>query len=74
MLPSLRVRDFLPIGRLDVELCPGLCSLTGTMGAGKSVLIDALSLALGSYAGSGIIRPGAKRLTTGAKVEAESPL
>ena len=61
MLLSLGVRDLLLIDRLDVEFRPGLCALTGETGAGKSILLDALGLALGARAESGLIRPGAER-------------
>ena len=47
MLIHLSIRDVVVIDRLDLELGPGLCVLTGETGAGKSILLDALSLALG---------------------------
>ena len=50
-----------------VELRPEPYALTGTMGAGKLVLIHALGFALGPYAESGMIRPDAARLITGKK-------
>lgn len=59
MLTSLSIRDFVLIERLDLEFAPGLCVLTGETGAGKSILLDALGLAVGGRADRGFIRPGA---------------
>lgn len=69
MLLSLSARDLLLIDRLDVEFRPGLCALTGETGAGKSILLDALGLALGSRAESGLIRPAAERAQVTAEFE-----
>ena len=69
MLRALSVRDLLVIDRLDVELAPGLCVLTGETGAGKSVLLDALGLALGARADSSLLRPGAARAHVAAEFE-----
>ena len=49
MLRSLDIRDVLIIDRLSLELEPGLNVLTGETGAGKSILLDALGLALGDH-------------------------
>ena len=46
MLLGLNIRDIVLIDRLDLVLRPGLCVLTGETGAGKSILLDALGLAL----------------------------
>jgi DNA repair protein RecN (Recombination protein N) len=59
MLQSLAIRDLVLIDRLDLALEPGLCVLTGETGAGKSILLDALGLALGFRAESGLVRRGA---------------
>ncbi|MFM9844963.1 MAG: DNA repair protein RecN [Dongiaceae bacterium] len=59
MLQNLSIRDVLLIDRLDLDLSAGLSALTGETGAGKSILLDALGLALGGRADSGLVRPGA---------------
>lgn len=61
MLTSLSIRDIVLIERLDLELEGGLCVLTGETGAGKSILLDSLGLALGSRADRGLVRDGAKQ-------------
>jgi DNA repair protein RecN (Recombination protein N) len=59
MLLGLTIRDFVLIERLDLAFRAGLCVLTGETGAGKSILLDALGLALGARAESGLVRRGA---------------
>ena len=59
MLLGLSIRDVVLIDRLDLAFRPGLCVLTGETGAGKSILLDALGLALGMRADAGLVRPGA---------------
>ncbi|MCB9948922.1 MAG: DNA repair protein RecN [Rhodospirillaceae bacterium] len=59
MLVSLSVRDVVLIDRLALQFPSGLCALTGETGAGKSILLDALGLALGARADSGLVRHGA---------------
>src|ERR1700730_1336308 len=61
MLLGLNIRDIVLIDRLDLALRPGLCVLTGETGAGKSILLDALGLALGKRAGRGRARPGSQQ-------------
>ncbi len=61
MLVSLSIRDIVLIDRLDLTFHSGLCVLTGETGAGKSILLDALGLAVGNRAVSGLVRPGAKQ-------------
>lgn len=60
MLIHLSVRDIVLIEKLDLELDGGLTVLTGETGAGKSILLDALALALGSRGDAGLVRAGAK--------------
>jgi DNA repair protein RecN (Recombination protein N) len=59
MLISLAIRDIILIERLDLEFERGLCALTGETGAGKSILLDALGLALGGRAERALVRVGA---------------
>ena len=61
MLTHLSVRDFAIVEQAELELGPGMTVLTGETGAGKSILIDALSLALGARAAADSVRPGAGR-------------
>jgi DNA repair protein RecN (Recombination protein N) len=58
MLRQLVIRDVVLIDRLELEFGPGLGVLTGETGAGKSILLDALGLALGARADSGLVRSG----------------
>jgi len=58
MLVSLAIRDVVLIERLALPFRRGLCVLTGETGAGKSILLDALGLALGARADSGLVRRG----------------
>ncbi len=58
MLQSLSIRDFVIVDKLDLEFARGFTVLTGETGAGKSILIDALSLALGARGEGGITRAG----------------
>jgi DNA repair protein RecN (Recombination protein N) len=58
MLTALSIRDVVLIETLDLDFGPGLGVLTGETGAGKSILLDALGLALGARADSGLVRDG----------------
>ena len=60
MLVALELKDFAIVDELRLELAPGLNVLTGETGAGKSILIDALSLLIGGRADSSLIRTGAQ--------------
>lgn len=61
MLNSLSIRNIVLIQELHLEFEKGLCVLTGETGAGKSILLDALGLALGARAETRLLRQGAKR-------------
>ncbi|MBO0902308.1 DNA repair protein RecN [Jiella sonneratiae] len=61
MLVHLSIRDIVLIERLDLSLGTGLSVLTGETGAGKSILLDSLSLALGGRGDGGLVRHGAKQ-------------
>ncbi|MDR7484251.1 MAG: DNA repair protein RecN [Armatimonadota bacterium] len=66
MLLELRVLDFAVVEALSMEFGPGLTMLTGETGAGKSIIVDALTAALGARAGADVVRAGAQA----ARVEA----
>ena len=59
MLATLSIRNFVLIDNLDIDFSNGLCVLTGETGAGKSILLDALSLAIGARADASQVRAGA---------------
>ncbi|WP_303783323.1 DNA repair protein RecN [Azovibrio restrictus] len=61
MLARLAIRDFVIVERLELEFSRGFGALTGETGAGKSILIDALALALGERADSGVVRAGREK-------------
>jgi DNA repair protein RecN (Recombination protein N) len=61
MLSELRIRNFALIDELSVRLGPGLNVLTGETGAGKSIIVGALSLLLGERATADVVRAGAER-------------
>jgi DNA repair protein RecN (Recombination protein N) len=61
MLQSLSIRDFVLIDRLELSFAPGLSVLTGETGAGKSILLDSLGLALGARSEGGLVRKGVAR-------------
>jgi DNA repair protein RecN (Recombination protein N) len=69
MLLGLSIRDVVLIDKLDLAFRPGLCVLTGETGAGKSILLDALGLALGMRADASLVRPGAARAMVTAEFE-----
>ncbi len=58
MLAHLSIRDIVLIERLDIDFGAGLSALTGETGAGKSILLDALSLALGARGDATLVREG----------------
>ena len=61
MLSHLSIRDIVLIERLDIDFASGLSVLTGETGAGKSILLDALSLALGARGDASLVRHGAQQ-------------
>lgn len=61
MLTALSIRDVVLIERLDLGFGAGLTVLTGETGAGKSILLDSLGLALGARADAGLVRAGAEQ-------------
>ncbi len=61
MLEKLSIRNIVLIDRLDLAFDNGLCVLTGETGAGKSILLDSLALALGARADAGLVRAGAEQ-------------
>ena len=69
MLVSLSIRNVVLIERLDLEFASGLTVLTGETGAGKSILLDALGLALGARAEAGLLRHGAEQASVTAAFE-----
>jgi DNA repair protein RecN (Recombination protein N) len=69
MLVGLAIRDVVLIERLSLSFASGLTVLTGETGAGKSILLDALALALGERADSGLIRHGAPQASVSAEFE-----
>jgi DNA repair protein RecN (Recombination protein N) len=71
MLLCLTIRDIVLIDRLSLAFRPGLCVLTGETGAGKSILLDALGLALGRRADAGLVRPGAEQAAVAAEFVVE---
>ncbi len=74
MLRFLNIQDFVIIDRMEMEFVPGFTVLTGETGAGKSILIDALSLALGERGDAGEVRNGSKRAEISAEFDvSESP-
>ena len=61
MLSFIRVKNYAVIDEVEVEFGPGLSTLTGETGAGKSILVDALGLVLGDRADASIVRPGTQQ-------------
>lgn len=69
MLLRLTIRDYVIVDRLELEFAGGFGALTGETGAGKSILVDALSLALGERADAGVVRAGAGKAEVSAEFE-----
>ena len=69
MLKRIALRDFVIVRELELDLAGGFSVLTGETGAGKSILVDALQLALGARAESGMVREGAARADISAEFD-----
>ena len=66
MLIGLAIREIVLVDSLDLAFGPGLTVLTGETGAGKSIILDALGLAIGQRADAGLVRAGAERAVASA--------
>jgi DNA repair protein RecN (Recombination protein N) len=72
VLRQLSIRDVVLIDRLELEFEPGLGVLTGETGAGKSILLDSLGLALGVRADTGLVRQGEQQASVAAEFDLPS--
>jgi len=73
-LRRIVLRDFVIVRSLDLEFSAGFCVLTGETGAGKSILIDALQLALGGRTDGAVVREGAARCEIAAEFDVPAQL
>ena len=73
-LKRIALRDFVIVQQLDLDLHAGFTVLTGETGAGKSILIDALQLVLGSRADAGVVREGASQADISAEFDCPAHL
>jgi DNA repair protein RecN (Recombination protein N) len=69
MLKNLLIRDFVIVDTLELDFSSGFTALTGETGAGKSILIDALSLALGERGDTGMVRAGCDKAEIAAEFD-----
>ena len=74
MLTALSIRDIVLVDRLDLEVGSGLTVLTGETGAGKSIILDALGLALGARSDAGLVRAGAAQAVATATFDTPTDL
>ena len=73
-LRRISLQDFVIVRALELDLSAGVSVLTGETGAGKSILVDALQLALGSRADAGVVREGAARAEITVEFDAPASL
>ncbi len=73
-LRRIALRDFVIVRELELDLDTGFCVLTGETGAGKSILVDALQLALGARADALVVREGAARAEISAEFDLPASL
>jgi len=74
MLKFLSIRDFVIVSTLELDFSAGFTALTGETGAGKSILIDALSLALGERGDASMVRAGCERAEICAEFDVSPPV
>ncbi len=74
MLVHLQIRDFAIIDSVELELASGLTALTGETGAGKSIIVDAVMLAIGGRASADMLRHGAERAEITASFDVKDDL
>ncbi|MGD9942785.1 MAG: DNA repair protein RecN [Burkholderiaceae bacterium] len=74
MLLALRLRDFVIVDSAELEFGPGFTVLSGETGAGKSILLDALALAMGGRADAGVVREGSPRADITAEFRSDAVL
>ncbi|WP_076593462.1 DNA repair protein RecN [Herminiimonas arsenitoxidans] len=74
MLRTLSIRDFVIVDAIELEFSPGFSVFTGETGAGKSILIDALALALGGRGDASVVREGAAKADITAEFSASTEL
>ena len=74
MLHRLAIRDFVIVDAIEIDFGPGFSVLSGETGAGKSILVDALQLALGGRGEAGVVREGAARAEISAEFDVPAAL